>query len=423
MTTLKNLLNNRILLTIGVTESISAIGDWITIMAVFVLLIFRGGGGVVQSSGIFLAGIMPTLLSSPLAGWLCDHFDRKHLMITSHLISALVVSGLVFTTRVEVIYALLALEAVSISIMAPARQAVLPGIVSGEELTQANAFLQQLSSMIKIFAPMLAGLVLSVLDPHQAIILDILSFILAAVILTRIPSLPPQNVNRTEDSKNVITLLRKFIKTLSETFRLAPSLRLLFFGVFFTMLVIIEFDTLCSVYVRDILKGDERLLGFLTGLVGLGSLVVTLQMMLNKKKPNHWRDYVIGILLLAAIPLTASLSAYLQNLTLARVMVLIACFVGGIGTGLIFVHSITLLQTLTPSPVLGQLSGMLQSAIVAGQLIGIVLAPILVPATFSIESYLGFSGLALVALAGLIIVQLPHRVISLAETIPETQVK
>jgi MFS family permease len=164
------------LLTIGTAESISGIGDWITLMAVYANLVFRGGGGVAQSSGILLAGLLPMLLASPGAGWLCDRFNRKHLMIASLLASGLVVSGLIFTTRLELVYLLLALQAVSVSLFGPARLAATPSLVAPDDLPSANAFLQQLSSIIKISAPVLAGLVLTVLTPNQAIILDVFSF-------------------------------------------------------------------------------------------------------------------------------------------------------------------------------------------------------------------------------------------------------
>ncbi len=59
------LLKNRTLVTIGVAESISGIGDWITMMAIFAILVFRGTGGVAESSGIFMAGLLPTLAGQP----------------------------------------------------------------------------------------------------------------------------------------------------------------------------------------------------------------------------------------------------------------------------------------------------------------------------------------------------------------------
>ncbi len=141
----------------------------------FFIIVFRGGGGVNQSSGVFLCGIIPTLIFSPLAGSLCDRFDRKKLMILSQIASGLIISGLIFTDNLVLIYLLLALQAISMSIMTPARQSSVPALVKPEELTVANAFLQQLSSLVKIYSPMLAGLILTLVSPHRPI-LDVLSF-------------------------------------------------------------------------------------------------------------------------------------------------------------------------------------------------------------------------------------------------------
>jgi len=52
MTNIKAFLKNRALLTLGFSESISNIGNWITMMAVFAMVVFRGDGGLLQSSAI-----------------------------------------------------------------------------------------------------------------------------------------------------------------------------------------------------------------------------------------------------------------------------------------------------------------------------------------------------------------------------------
>src|SRR5512133_333837 len=187
---MKRILNQRTLLILGTAESVSGIGDWITMMAVLAMLVFRGGGGVMASSGVFLAGLLPTLVVSPLAGWLVDRVNRKALLIGSQLLAGVIVSGLFFTTRIEMIYAILALEAVVLSVVTPTRQSVIPDLVPREDLTRANAFLQQLTGLVKVFSPVIAGMVLTVMNPHTAILFDVASFFLGAGILAFLPSLP-----------------------------------------------------------------------------------------------------------------------------------------------------------------------------------------------------------------------------------------
>ncbi len=388
------LLKNRTLVTIGIAESISGIGDWITMMSIFAILVFRGNGGVAESSGVFMAGLLPTLPASLAAGWLCDRFDRKKLMIASLLVSGLIVSGLIFTENLVLIYGLLALQAVSVSIMTPARQSVLPEIVPEAELTRANALLQQLAGVIKIGAPMLAGAVLVILSPHQAIILDVVTFVFAAILLTFIPALPPHKKERVsaegrseKPAENVIMVLKKL-----------PELRLAFLSIFLGILIIIGFDVSFSVFIRDILHADESFMGLTIGLVGVGTLISTIVLLIRKSKNDLWLDIITGISLLAFIPLALCISAYLGKPEIARILVLAGCLVGGIGNGFVNVQITTLLQKRTPPEFLGRMGGVFQSTAVAGQLIGIVITPFLLAGILTMGEFYGISFVCLLLL-------------------------
>jgi len=416
MTNNIKVMKNPSLITIGIAESISGIGDWITMLAIFALLVFRGGGGVTQSSGVFLCGLIPTLLLSPFAGALCDRFDRKKLMIISQLLSGVVVSGLIFVDNLYIIYALLALQAASMSIMTPARQSSIPSLVAPEDLTAANAFLTQLSSLVKIFAPMLAGLILTLVSPHTAIILDVVSFALSALMLTRLKALPPlTNAENNSEQKimspNLTNWIKKgftenpFWQTLKET----VSLQMLFIAGFFSIFVIVGFDVLAAVFFRDALKETESFYGLAIGLVGVGSLLSTLYLLLKKRTSRPWPDAVSGIALLSVIPLSLTVVAGMQNIALARIITLVACFIGGMGNGLLHVQISTLLQSFTPRHLLGEASGLLQSTMVTGQLLGTLLTPLLVPGLLSTGVFCLISFVALTILVTVLVVQLSRK--------------
>ncbi|MRS02993.1 MFS transporter, partial [bacterium] len=124
-----SILKNRSLVIMAISESVSSIGSWITMMAVFSLVIFKGAGNVTESGLIYLVGLLPALIVSPVAGWLCDRYDRKKLMIISEVLSGLAVSGIIFTESTALLYVLLAFQAISGSIMTPARQSSVPQVV------------------------------------------------------------------------------------------------------------------------------------------------------------------------------------------------------------------------------------------------------------------------------------------------------
>jgi MFS family permease len=389
---------NHHLLILGFAESVSGVGSWITALAIYALIVFRGSGDVLESSGVLLAGLGPMLLCSPVAGWLCDRFDRKRLMIASEVLSGLVVAALIFTTRLELIYALLALQAVAGSLMSPARQSAIPALVDRADLTRANALLQQLASLVKIGAPILAGGVLTVLSPHAALVLDVVSFALSALILTRLPALPPGG--RPAPATAAPAAVPAPGPSLAAGLRAAPRLRLLLGTGFAVTLTIMGFDVLAPVYTRDVLRGGEALFGTLIGLIGLGSVTAAAGLFWRKGARDPWADLVRGLALLGAVPLALTGAALLPDAGLARLLVMAGCLVGGLGNGLLNVQAGTLLQTLAPAGLLGRVSGLFQSMLVGGQLVAIVLTPLLVPTLLPAAAYLGISGLALLALAG-----------------------
>jgi MFS family permease len=382
---MKRIFTQRTLLILGTAESVSGIGDWITMMAVLAMLVFRDGGGVMASSGVFLAGLLPTLVVSPLAGWLVDRVNRKTLLIGSQILAGIIVSGLFFTTRIEMIYAILALEAVVLSVVTPTRQAVIPDLVPREDLTRANAFLQQLAGLVKVFSPVIAGMVLTVMDPHTAILFDVASFFLGAGILAFLPSLPLHAESRRtrEEEKhdgNPLKILQSI-----------PQLQVLFVTVFVAILGIIGFDVLSSVYTKEVLHQGEKTYGFIISLVGIGSLVATLVLMLRKNGANPWKDILLGFTLLSLIPLSLVVSYQFNDIVLAQYLLMVSCLIGGIGNGLVHVQVGTIMQLVTPTRVLGRVGGWMQTVMVAGQLIGLLITPLLVPKLVSMELF--FAGM------------------------------
>lgn len=394
MTNYKNNFKNPGLVILGISESISNTGNWITMMAVYSMLIFGGKGNVAESSGVLLAGLLPLLVFSPVAGWLVDRFDRRRLMIAGELLAGAVICGLIFLDNIFWIYTIIAAQAIFISVMTPARQAVIAHLVEKEDLPGANAFLQQLAGIIKITAPLLAGFVLAVLDPHQAIILDAISFGLSAMILSRLPKLPPPSQRIKEVQAGGVEKTRlSWVRILQQL----PALQLLMAATWMSITVIIGLDVLAPVYIREILSGNERLFGAMVSMIGAGTLTATLVLMLrSNQKP--WRDLIAGILLLTCIPTVMGIVIQLPDDAYRRWIVLGGCLVGGFGNGLIMVQSTTLLQTLSPAAFLGRMGGVYQGIAVSGQLAGMLLTPLLIPDIISMSGYFFLS----VGLLGLV---------------------
>ena len=152
-------------------------------------------------------------------------------------------------------------------------------------------------------------------------------------------------------------------------------------------MVIVGFDVLAAVYTRDVLLGNEQLFGLMIASVGVGTLAGSLVLMLAKKHPSSWRGFFQGLFLLACIPLVLVLSAWIRPVWAARAVAIAGCFLGGIGNGWLHVHAATLMQTLSPRAFLGRVGGIFESVATSGQLAGVLLSPLLVPAVLPITSF------------------------------------
>ena len=393
---MKSIIKNRSLVIMAISESVSNVGSWITMMAVFSLVIFKGAGNVTESGLIYLVGLLPALVFSPVAGWLCDHFDRKKLMIISEVASGLAVSGIIFTESLTLLYILLALQAISGAIMTPARQSSVPQVVDREQLTQANAFLQQISSVVKIFGPVLAGAVLTIMNAHQAVILDVVSYFLSAGILLLLPKLiPPQQASLSKKTKEKQNWTTQF----SELLHMDNQLKLLFGMAFMAILGIVSIDILASIFTRDVLQSGESYFGLIIGMIGFGTLVGAATLMLTKKASHPWRDVIGGFAIMAILPASMAAGYHVHDLIVLRFITIPICVVAGFGMGRKLVQDNTLIQTLSPAVMLGRVSGLYQSTIIAAQLAGTVLTSALVPIFIPVDVYFGLTAVLILAVS------------------------
>ncbi len=388
---------NRSVWIIGIAESISGLGAWVTTLAVFSIVVFEGDGGVFASSGIFLASFLPTMLLSPLAGRLVDRFDRRRIMVIAEVLSTIAAVGLAFAGPLWMLYVMLVVLASIESVMVPARQAIIPTLVPREDLMKVNALLMQLASFIKIVGPAVAGLLLVAISPKLAILLDAATFALSAVVLTFLPKLPPvRDENEANDGGR-----SAWGVIVGE-----PQLLLLFGAGFFVIALIISFDVMGAVLTRDLLQAGEGYFGLMIGTLGVGNVIGIAMLMLRKHAVNAWNDILLGIVLLTMISLVTAIATLLPSIAMRQAVIIVGSLLGGIGGGMINVQVPTLIQTVTPKQWLGRVSGLFQSTIVAGQLVAMLAVPLLVPGVMGIGVFFAAAtGVLFVMVGGIYVIR------------------
>ena len=169
-------------------QIISLFGDWFNLIASAALVSELTGSGLALS-GLFVVRMLAPFLVSPIAGVAADRYNRKALLITADLTRAVVVLGFLFVRspgQVWLLYVLTAIQLAFSGFFFPARNAILPDIVSRRELGAANALSSATWSVMLAIGAALGGLVAGGWGIYPAFVIDSLTFFLSAFFISRI---------------------------------------------------------------------------------------------------------------------------------------------------------------------------------------------------------------------------------------------
>lgn len=201
-------------------DMVSLLGDWLSLVAVSVLAL-NHGQGVLTLALVLVAHTLPQTLAAPLAGVLVDRVDRRKLLVIGNLIqaglTALMALAAAFQEVGLVQLALLLRTAVA-ALTVPAQNSALPRLVEQSELYRANAILSATWSITFALGMALGGL-LAALGPVPALLIDALTFVLAAALLRRLPKLVPERND--EESAATGSMVHRAIADLRQAWLMA----------------------------------------------------------------------------------------------------------------------------------------------------------------------------------------------------------
>jgi MFS family permease len=166
----------------------SDVGDWLLFIAL-PIVVYNLTGSAVGTSFAFLIELAPGILLAPLAGRLADRTDRRRLLLVVSLLQALaLVPLLTVHTRADlpVLYAVILVEAVLFALFDPAKNALLPTLLPADELVSANALVGLNQNLGRLIGGPVGGALLAAGGLRLVVAADVLSYLLAAVLINRL---------------------------------------------------------------------------------------------------------------------------------------------------------------------------------------------------------------------------------------------
>lgn len=198
----------KVFLLIWFGQLISTAGTELTSFALGVW-VYRETGSVTQLGLISLFTVLPGILIGPLAGALTDRLSRRSILIVSDIIaglSTLSIALLVATHQLDSwhIYINVALRSVCDGFRSPALNASIALLVPPKHLGRANALMQTARAVSQIVPPVLAGILIAVIQLQGIIFIDFATFLFAVVtlLLFRIPE-PAREIDKQSEQSSL----------------------------------------------------------------------------------------------------------------------------------------------------------------------------------------------------------------------------
>lgn len=167
---------------------ISGFGSWFTVVAIYSLLIdFNASPLIVAIAAAF--HWLPGALQAPVSGTVVDRSDTKKLMYTLLLIETATTILMILVDAPTLIWLLLLLVFVkmsSASFFFTAEMALIPSLVTKEELRTANDINSITWSVTFVVGMAAGGLFVEYVGITEAFIFDALTFLAAILLLTRL---------------------------------------------------------------------------------------------------------------------------------------------------------------------------------------------------------------------------------------------
>ena len=364
---LREVLRNENLRRVELAWGAAIAAEWAHFVA-FGIFAYDQGGAV----GVGIAGVvrmLPAAIAAPFAASLGDRFRRERFLLANALVgcAALVASTVAFVAgSVVLVFAFAAVVGLACTLFRPALQALLPSLArTPEELIASNGATSTLEGLGTLVGPLVAGVLVSLVDVGLAFAVGALAFLVAAALLARVTVEGRIRVTAAAGESTVRLLLGGFRAVARR-----PKPRLVIGLVLAQTFVRGCLNVLIVVAAFRVLDAGAGAVGYMTAAIGVGGLIgavgaVTLEpRRLAKTFGFALVFWGIPLVLLAPWPVLA--------------VALPALAVVGAANSVEDVAMFTLIQRIVPDELLTRVLGVLWGLAMGGVALGSLAAPALV---------------------------------------------
>ena len=339
--------------------TLSSFGDWATLFASVALASYlgaEGGNSELTSVVPIIARIIPAFMSS-FAGILADRFNKRNVMIICDISRMLIVLGLFFTTTLIQLFIINFISEIFSLTRQPSRESIVPDIVSDEYLVKANSlFTVGTYAMLPI-----ASLFFGFISENKVIenivsygnswngsivfLIDAVTFFISSYLLLFLKA--DTSYQKVKKKNNVLGDLKEGIKyffSVSELRSVTTSISLSLIGAG-------ALFVLGNTYLTQSLNFSQSSFGFMIASFGFG-IIFTMVILSYFVTTFRRIPFFIGLsMMLTGVSLLFAFNS------LEFPTIIFSIFISGIGSGSVYLLTISYLQSTTEKKLRGRVFG------------------------------------------------------------------
>lgn len=330
---------------------VNNIGDWLLLIALPVYVFIETGSGAATSI-LFVVELLAALILGPIGGSLVDRWDLRLTLIGTNLIQAAVLLPLltVSSARVWPAYLVVGAQAMLMQINNPASVALLPRVVSRDQLTVANAAYSTSTSLARLVGAPLGGFAVALGGLEGVVAAAGTTFLVGALVagFLRADTAPFTGTSGSSEATGngvraglMIVIRRRPLRNLV----LIDGMSQVAQGLFLILFV---------VFVVEQLGGGGAELGVIRGSLAIGAIAGAALIGKSANRLGPVRILAMGYLGMGMISL---LFWNAPAVTTDLYVYLLVFAVAGVPGAAIGIGVNTLLQLLSPREMLGRVVG------------------------------------------------------------------
>jgi MFS family permease len=297
---------------------------------------------------VLVARSVPLLVLSLIGGAVTDRTSRRAIMLASDVARCVVVGAIAVlaatgSIRLWHVVALAAVFGAAEAFFFPAFTAIVPELLRGDQLVQANALEASVRPLAaRMLGPALGGLVIASAGTHVAFSIDAATFAFSSACLLAMRPRPSARPGA-ERPTLAADIVEGFRYTRSQPWLWATLLM----AAFAVLCFVGPQEVVLPIYAREHLRAGARGYGFLIAVMGAGGIagaLATSQIGIGRRRVrNMYVVWAVAVIPFALLALTARLGVAMV-------------FMGLVGAGFEVgtIMWVTLLQDLVPGRLMGR---------------------------------------------------------------------